>query len=55
MVFKKKVLGPLLATIIINNPLQKTSGVFHSNLQVAQIAKFLYSVINRTKIKALKP
>lgn len=31
----KKVFRPLAATAIINNPLQKTSGMFHSNLQVA--------------------
>lgn len=31
----KKVFRPLIATVVINNPLQKTSGMFHSNLQVA--------------------
>jgi len=40
---------------MINDPLQKTSGVFHSNLQMAHLSKFLHSVINRTKLKAVKP
>lgn len=31
----KKVFRPLVATTIINNPLQKTSGMLHSNLQVS--------------------
>lgn len=54
----KKVLGPLLASVIINNPLQKKPEVCFTAIcrwLTYQVRWFLYSVINRTKSKPEKP
>lgn len=50
----KKVLGPLLASVIINNPLQKNWGMFNSNLQVAHLSSEIVSVFSYQSFKLTK-